>query len=279
MDKLLTTLTRRQRDIVSDLLEKWPKGPEGRYAQKHYRLSFQWVPAYERHTDFAVLDPGKFPRHWPDQPHIDFWGWHPEELFELARGNALCPKRGEDLAFARFEELVSAHAALVGDAPLSRAALTKRSRRLCSRLHTAVKHVQERGLSDRPGVWEVRSWDSPCGSVWRRLTVWGESRADVEARVRVVGPMLGLQEQWRLEFTFLGSGTPEAATSALLSMIGRREAQLQGAVADLESRLARVRAQLDEEQRAVAVLMGGALLLSPPGAAAGEEDDRGSEAD
>lgn len=271
MDNPLTTLTPRQRDIVSDLLEKWPKGPAGRYTQKHYHLSFQWVPGYERHTQFAVLDPSKFPRHWPDQPHIAFWGWPPGELFELVAG------KGEPKE--RVEGLVCLHAAAVGDGPLSKGALTKRSRRLWSRLHNAVKHVQEVGLSNHPGVWEVRSWDSPYGSVWQGLTVWGESRADVEARVRVVGPMLGLQEAWRLDFTFLGGGTPEAATENILSMIGRREAQLQGVVTDLESRLARARAQLDEEKRKVATLVGGALLLSPPGTATGEEDDRDSEAD
>jgi hypothetical protein len=238
------TLTARQRDIITDLLEKWPKGPKGRYEKGHYRTVFQYVPAYERHMDFALLDPSKFPGWWPEQEHTGFWGWDPKELFALSQVGGGDPYR----ALVRLHE-----------PGLSGQAATKRSRRLQSRLETAVSHVRREGM---PGIWECRSWDSPWGSVWRSLPVWAETAADAEARVRVAGPMLGLQENWKLEFKFDRAGTPEEAAKELLVLINGKVNERAADVKSLESRLNRARAQLAEEEARAAQLVGGAMLLA-----------------
>lgn len=244
MDKATpTTLTARQRDIITDLLEKWPKGPKGRFLKNHYKLEFQYVPAYGQHMDFALLDPTKFPRWWPDQEHVAFWGWDPKELFELAQDFGIDPHRA----------LVLLH-----EPGISRQAITKRSRRLQSRIETAINHVRREGM---PGIWECRSWDSPWGTIWRGLPVWAESAADAEARVRVAGPMLGLQENWGLEFKFDRAGTPEDATKELLKLINGKVNERTTDVKSLESRLNRARAQLAEEEAKAAQLIGGAMML------------------
>jgi len=247
MDKAPTTLTPSQRDIITDLLEKWPKGPRGRYERKHYRLEYQWVSAYERTCEFALLDPSKFPRHWPDQPHVAFWGYNPRVLFELM---------GEHVpSVDGARKLVDLH-----EAGLSQAAQTKRARRLWSRLKPACDHVRENGM---PGIWYARSWDSPYGSVWRGLPIWAETREEAEARIRVTGPMLGLQENWRLEFKFDRVGPPEDATRELLHSINDKARRQESAVRELEDRLARARKSLEEEQGLVAGLVGAAMLLAP----------------
>jgi hypothetical protein len=178
---------------------------------------------------------------------VAFWGYNPRVLFGLMDG--LDPSVGG------ARKLVDLH-----EPGLSQAAQTKRARRLWSRLKLAWDHVKENGM---PGIWFARSWDSPYGSVWRSLPVWAETREEAEARVRVVGPMLGLQENWRLEFKFERTGTPEEATRELLSAINDKARRHETTVRELEDRLAKARERLEEEQRSVAGLAGAAMLLAP----------------
>jgi len=73
--------------------------------------------------------------------------------------------------------------------------------------------------------------------------------------------MLGLQENWRLEFKFDRAGTPEDATKELLRLINGKVNERISDVKSLESRLNRARAQLAEEEAKAAQLIGGAMML------------------
>ena len=235
--------TAETRRIVDDLMSKYPRGPKNRFARSHYVECSEWSEAYRRHRPSHKLNPDLIGVGGLTELTVQHWGYEPMQLFKLGA-------RGED---SSKELIKSLYTGLKGPG------ITRRGRLLWSRVKHAVKYVYQTGGE---GIWSVQSHSADYGSLWRDMKIWGASKEDVEARVRLIGPMTGLAPEWRLDIKFHDVGTPDDATQFAVTQANMKVNRLRRSIESYRKQLAAAETELEEELKNAAQSMGGIMLLS-----------------
>lgn len=240
-----TASTRR---IVRDLTEKYPAGPHGILRKNHYRSGEVYSEAYRRLVPAVVLDHAMVGRAYVTEANIKHFGYEPLELFKLGVSS-------EDSSKSL---IVSLYPTLRGPG------ITRKARLLWMRVREAVRHIMREGTE---GIWVASSYHAEYGNMWRHMQIWGTSRADVEAQVRLIGPMTGLRPEWNLEIKFNRLGTRDEATTAAASLASDRVNRIKRDIETHRKSIIKLEKELEEETLAMNRNLGGVMLL------AGTEDD------
>lgn len=229
-------------NTIQDLVEKYPKGPRRCLLKSHYELVKQYVPAYRRETSVprirAAVGPGLVePQHKP------FFGYDPVDLYKMGlRDEASCV----DAVRVAFPET-------------TRTAARRDGRRLWIRLEPVFDWIRVHGTT---GIWHAKyseaNWREVLG---RGIFFYASTRAEVEAQVALIAPMMGALPDWRPVVTFESMGTAAEVMAKNTASINGRVLELQGYVTRLELDLAERRRNLEEEQARAGKLMG-AIMLS-----------------
>lgn len=246
----MTTLDKNTLRIIKDLVEKYPAGPRGSLRKHHYKIEQQWVDVYRRTTGVSVIrdevGPGIVKAEWKP-----FFGYDPVDLFKL------------DL----WEEDKCKTAIAIAFPEASRMARNRDARLLYIRTSVARRWVRENGTT---GLWiasyRQADYRSPLSS---GITIYAHTRAEVEARIAMIAPMMGADLSWRPTVSFNSIGTPDEAMSKNSKMIEGYTANQRRDVARLEKELATARAGLEKATAEAGKLMGAVML----GAADTEEEE------
>lgn len=235
------------RRIVRDLIEKYPRGPRGRLTKGCYEAAQVWSEAYHRMVPEVQIRPELAGRLGLTDDNLQSWGYDPVHLYALGI-------RSEDEA----KRLVGRFDPALQDGP----GLTRRGRRLWTRVKWSVSRVQTRGAA---GIWTVRSAAARYGSLWYRgISVWARSESEAEAQARLIGPSTGLQPNWTLLVSFRSLGTPDEASSASVATVNLEVNRIRDLIEAKERELETLQIRLQEETERVGMAMGGIMLLSVP---------------
>ena len=228
--------------IIKDLVEKYPAGPRGSLNKRHYKVEQQWVNLYRRHTGVSVIreevGPGIVKAEWKP-----FFGYDPVDLFKLG-----------------FNEEDDARKAIAFVFPEStRMTRNRDARRLYIRTSVGRDWVRKHGTT---GLWHAsyrRAGDfrSP---LYQGITFYAHTRAEVEARIAMVGPMLGADPSWVPDVSFDCIGSPEEAMAKNSAAIEHYTRRYRDTVARYEKDLAEAREKLEQVSAEAGKLMGAVLL-------------------
>lgn len=234
------------RRLVKDLTDKYPRGPLRVLNRNHYTTSSEWSEHYRTYKPTVKLQPELGGHLGMTELTVQHWGYEPLELFKLG-------VRSEDNAKDLIRSLYT---------DVKGAALTRRARLLWARLKPAVTYIMKNGAE---GIWSVYSYHAAYGSLWRDMKIWGASRTDVEAQVRLIGPMTGLKPEWPLEIKFHDVGSPEDATQHAIKHANMRASRIKSEIEQRRREIAKLEKELEEEMKLAAQNMGGIMLLSGTG--------------
>lgn len=229
--------------IVRDLTEKYPKGPYGLFRKEHYQEVRIWSDAYRKYVDTRALSPGMIGRLRVTEDNAKHFGYEPLELFKLGASS-------EDSA----KELIKS---LYPD--LKGAGVTRRARLLWTRVKGAVQMIMRDGTE---GIWSCSSYRADYGSLWRGMEIYGVDRADVEAQVRLIGPMTGLSPDWPVDIKFTRLGTREEATESAAKRATTRVNRIKSDIETYRAHIARAEKDLEEAILEMNKSLGGVMLLS-----------------
>jgi hypothetical protein len=235
--------TQEGRAIIRDLGEKYPKGPRGRITKLYYRGKFEWVDVYRRSTTVHRVAEGTPERICPAEL-IKFFGWDPVAVFRMSITSE------EDAIRAAID---------VRGVRESLTAARRRGRLAWTRIREANKHVKQNGTA---GLWRVTFKEAPWTAhiLYSGLVFYGTSKADVEARIAVIAPMLGAAEHWKPNVEFHDLGTPADAAAANTAVISLPTSRAQREIEDLERRLAKARAELEAAKQTMGRVMGAVMM-------------------
>lgn len=124
-----------QKDMIKDLVKKFPKGESGNLKKSDYDVTFEYSDHYGRYKSNIQLSPEKADK------KKNFWGYSPESLWSLGDGK---------IALYKAREIVST----AFDGSVSSIALTRRSNRLIERLEKGFSYIRQNGSK---GTWKI-SW-------------------------------------------------------------------------------------------------------------------------
>lgn len=247
-------LSKQSIRIIRDLVEKFPAGPTGSLRKHHYAMVHKYVSVYRRATDVPVIrSEVKLVR----EEFKPFFGYDPVDLFKTGLNSD--------------DRCVEAMAFVTPEA--THRVRTRDGRRLWIRIADAFDWVRKNGTT---GLWQASyreaSWGSPLyGGIW----IHADSRAEVEARVAVIAPMLGAKENWRPQVMFSELGSPAEAVAkntALIEGFTRRE---RDSVTRAEKELAKAREALERATTTAGQMMGAIMLAS----GADDEEETNEEAE
>lgn len=240
------TNTAETRRLVEDLTDKYPRGPRRLLNRNHYTTSSEWSDHYRTYKPTVKLRPELAGYLGMTELAAQHWGYEPLQLFKLG-------VRGEESARDLVKSLYS---------DVKGATLTRRARLLWARLKPAVSHIMKNGAE---GIWSVTSYHAPYGSLWRDMKIWGACKTDVEAQVRLIGPMTGLKPDWPLDIKFHDLGSPDEATQHAVRHANMRVSRIKSDIEVRRREIERLEKELEEEMKLAAQSMGGIMLLSGTG--------------
>lgn len=235
-----TASTRR---IVRDLTEKYPAGPHGVLTKNHYASVQVWSDAYRRYVMGVELRPEMIGRVFITEANKKHFGYDPLELFKLG---ITSEETAKNLISSLYPSLRGA-------------GVTRKARLLWTRTKEAVRHIMREGTE---GIWTASSYHAEYGSMWRNMQIWGTSRADIEAQVRLIGPMTGLKPEWNLDIKFNRLGTRDEATQAAAALAADRVNRLKRDIESHRKSILKLEKELEEETQAMNRNMGGVMLLA-----------------
>ena len=240
------TNTSETRRLVEDLTDKYPRGPRRLLNRNHYAMESAWSDHYRTYKPTVKLRPELASYLGMTELAAQHWGYEPLQLFKLG-------VRSEDDARDLVKSLYT---------DVKGPTLTRRSRLLWSRLKPAVSYILKTGAE---GIWSVSSYHAPYGSLWRDMKIWGACKTDVEAQVRLIGPMTGLKPDWPLDIKFHDLGSPEEATQHAVRHANMRASRIKSDIETRRREIAKLEKELEEEMKLAAQSMGGIMLLSGSG--------------
>lgn len=240
------TNTSETRRLVEDLTDKYPRGPRRLLNRNHYTTGSEWSEHYRTYKPTVKLRPELVGHLGMTELTVQHWGYEPLQLFKLGI-------RGEESARDLVKSLYT---------DVKGATLTRRARLLWARLKPAVSYVLKNGAE---GIWSVSSYYASYGSLWRDMKIWGASRTDVEAQVRLIGPMTGLNSEWPLEIKFHDLGSQEEATQHAIKHANLRVSRIKSDIEQHQRSITKLEKELEEEMKLAAQSMGGIMLLSGAG--------------
>lgn len=227
--------------IIKDLVEKYPAGPRGSLNKRHYKIEQKWVDLYRRTTGVSVIreevGAGIVKAEWKP-----FFGYDPVDLFKLGLTH-------EDDA---------RHAIAFVFPESTRMTRNRDARRLYIRTSVARDWIRTNGTT---GLWHATYRAAPYGTpLYSGITFHASSRAEVEARMAMVGPMLGANPTWRPSVIFDTLGSPEEAMAKNSTTIEAYTRRQREAVARIEKELAEARKRLDIATAEAGKMMGAVML-------------------
>lgn len=234
--------------IVRDLTKKYPAGPHGILRKNHYRSGEVYSEAYRCLVPAVVLDHAMVGQAYVTEANIKHFGYEPLELFKLGVSS-------EDSSKSLIESLYPS---------LRGCGITRPARLLWMRVKEADRLIMGEGTE---GIWSVSSYRAEYSSMWRHMQIWGTSRADVEAQVRLIGPMTGLRPEWNLEINFNRLGTRDEATTVASSLASDRANRIKRSIEEHRNSIIKLEKELEEETLVMNRNLGGVMLF------AGTEDD------
>lgn len=227
--------------IIKDLVEKYPAGPRGSLNKRHYKVEQQWVDLYRRTTGVSVIreevGAGIVRPDWKP-----FFGYDPVDLFKLGLNEEDDARKA--IAFVFPES--------------TRMTRNRDARRLYIRTTVARTWVRKNGTT---GLWHASYRGAEYGTpLYFGITFHASSAAEVEARMAMVGPMLGADPSWRPSVSFDTLGSPEEAMAKNSTTIEAYTRRQRDAVARIEKELAEARKRLDFATTEAGKLMGAVML-------------------
>lgn len=246
-------LNSTQRAAFRDLGEKYPSGPAGRLKRRHYKIVRAWSSQYNRTTPQSVVLE-TVPAHVCDPSRAQFFGYDPVDLLAMGISDTSNSRLAARACAKEGESYATSH---------------RRAKLALSRIDEAIAHVRKVGTT---GIWSVSSPYAATGSLWSYARIWGETKAAVEAQVRLIGPMTGLNPVWTIDIRFDRLGTREEAMKDVMTVITRGVNSLKNDLKMYQERVRTVEQKLAAETEKLSALMGGVMLLS------GVEEDSEKEA-
>ena len=156
----------QRKAIALDLVNKYPKGPNGVYRRKHYETPYKWHWLFDRYTDVPTLT------HTEDV-NKEWFGYDPTFLFALEIDSEYDARRLLRAAYEDAPEKVK---------PQSDSAMSRRARLLYYRVKNATDHVRRHGGQ---GVYEIR-WGRGWGDQYPKAYIPANTKFEAKA----VGDML-----------------------------------------------------------------------------------------
>lgn len=236
--------------IIKDLTEKFPVGPKRSIRKHHYRMVNEWVFAYKRTTQVPVIRPevGEFIVRPEWKP---YFGYDPVDLYKLGL----------------IDESECIKAIRIAYPEASRIAQTRDGRRLWIRISPARDWVRCNGTT---GLWCARYTQAQYGTtLYGGITFHASSRAEVEARISMIAPMLGEVAGMKPDVSFIAMGSPDDAMSRNSAAVEAFTKRQRNHVAELEKSLKKARTELEEAEMNAGKLMGAIML----GASDTEEEE------
>ena len=234
-------LSKQSIRIIRDLVEKFPAGPTGSLRKHHYTMVNRWIGVYRRHTDVPVIrSEVKLVR----EEFKPFFGYDPVDLYKTGLNSE--------------DRCVEAMAFVTPEA--THRVRTRDGRRLWIRISDAFEWVRKNGTT---GLWQASyreaSWGTPLYSgIW----IHADTRAEVEARVAVIAPMLGAKENWRPHVMFSELGSPAEAVAKNTSLVESFTRRERDSVIRAEKELAKAREALERATATAGQMMGAIMLAS-----------------
>ena len=199
-----------QEAVVLDLVHKFPRGPEGTFVKADY---YQW--ATDPDLNRGVADD-------------TICGYTDVDLYRMVI-NLTEVTDSNPTSEWDYRQLVASMFPTVGQR-----GITRRSRRMASRLGRAVRNVMGRGLS---GIWNV-SWGYNDTD---KAMMHADTEADAINQAKIFfGPIIG-DDNYRLGASFVREGSP-------LELLTANDAMLRGfdnLVAQSQTRIAKIKEEIE----------------------------------
>lgn len=202
-----------QEAVLLDLVHKHPRGPLGTLTKDDYR---DW----ETDPDLRSGD------------HKYTCGYSEEFLYRIAMNmKEICDYSNRPTGEYDYRNVVRSLWPDCGDR-----GVTRRSRRLASRIGRAVSNVQRRGL---PGIWHV-NWGY---NEMQKVQVAATNEVDAVNQAKIFfGAFIDQAESWRLGAHFIREGSSLELLNANQPMIDAVEAKKES----LRERIAKIEEEIQE---------------------------------
>ena len=228
--------------IALDLVNKYPKGPNGDFRRKHYEMHREYHWQFERYTDIPYLQ--------EDIEYKKFFGYDPTVLFSFRLDNEYDARR---LLRDAYEELDPSNT------PSSSQAMSRRARLLYYRVHSAAEHVRRFGGQ---GIYRV-TWYSGYGrDKYADAYVPAKTVADAEAVGDMLRGLYGVPLDVRTRAAYYDKAEPVATLGLNAGEATHLQERANRAVAKLEEQLLEAKARAEKAAMLASMIHQNAFSLA-----------------